>query len=84
MPNKIKILIVDDNKNNLFSLESLIKEQLDIDIIQADSGKLALQILQQQMVDLILLDVQMPNLDGFETAKLIQDRKKHKIFPLFF
>ena len=84
MPNKIKILIVDDNKNNLFSLESIIKEQLDIEIIQADSGKLALQILQQKMVDLILLDVQMPNLDGFETAKLIQDRKKTQNIPIVF
>ncbi|MCK5720672.1 MAG: response regulator [Thiomargarita sp.] len=81
---KIVILIVDDNKNNLFTLHTLISEYLDVDILEANSGMESLTILLEAKVDLIILDVQMPEMDGFETAKAIRARKKTKYIPIVF
>ncbi len=78
------ILIVDDNKNNLFTLKTLIEEHIDAFITQAESGMEALAILLKQPIDLIILDVQMPEMDGFETAKLIRSRKKTCHIPIVF
>ncbi|MDM8558725.1 response regulator [Candidatus Parabeggiatoa sp. HSG14] len=81
---QLHVLIVDDNKNNLFTLQTLIKEHIDAQIFQALSGPSALQLLLQENIDLIILDVQMPEMDGFETAKLIRSRKKTKHIPIVF
>lgn len=79
------ILIVDDNKNNLFTLHTLIKEHIDdAKIFEAESGIVALQVLLQDKIDLIILDVQMPEMDGFETAQLIRLRKKTQHIPIVF
>jgi PAS domain S-box-containing protein len=79
------ILIVDDNKNNLFTLHTLIEEHLDdVGIVEADSGMHALEILLQDKIDLILLDVQMPEMDGFETAQMVRSRKKTQHIPIVF
>ena len=80
----INILIVDDSENNLFTLHTLIKEYLNAQILQAQSGKTALKILLKKPVDLIILDVQMPEMDGFETAKIIQSRPKLQHIPIVF
>jgi len=80
----INILIVDDNKNNLFSLRHLIKEYIDANVLLAESGMAALGILLDKKVDLIILDVQMPHMDGFETAKAIRARKKNQHIPIVF
>ncbi|MDM8557419.1 response regulator [Candidatus Parabeggiatoa sp. HSG14] len=80
----INILIVDDNKNNLFTLRTLIKEYLDVHISEADSGLDALKLLMKESVDLIILDVQMPEMDGFETAQAIRSRKKTRHVPIVF
>jgi PAS domain S-box-containing protein len=80
----INILIVDDNKNNLFTLHTLINEHLEADIFEAESGVIALQILLQEKIELIILDVQMPEMDGFETAQLIRSRKKTQHIPIVF
>jgi len=80
----LTILIVDDNKNNLFTLNSLIAEYLAVNVIQADSGNEALRVLMKTQVDLIILDVQMPEMDGFETAKIIRSRKKTQHIPIVF
>lgn len=79
-----RILIVDDNKNNLFTLNMLLNEHVKADIIQAESGLAALHILLKENIDLILLDIQMPEMDGFETAKLIRSRKKTQHIPIVF
>jgi signal transduction histidine kinase len=80
----INILIVDDNKNNLVSLRLLIKEYIDANVLLAESGMVALGILLEKQVDLIILDVQMPLMDGFETAKAIRARKKNQHIPIVF
>ncbi|SEH07460.1 Virulence sensor protein BvgS precursor [Candidatus Venteria ishoeyi] len=79
-----QILIVDDNQNNLFTLRSLLTEHISAEVIEADSGEKALNIILQQVIDLIILDVQMPGMDGFETARILGSIKKPKIFRLFF
>ncbi|MCP4700037.1 MAG: response regulator [Gammaproteobacteria bacterium] len=78
------ILIVDDNKNNLFTLHALLDEHADVQVLEADSGMAALQVILRERVDLIILDVQMPEMDGFETAQLIRSRKKSRHIPIVF
>ncbi|MCC5943611.1 MAG: response regulator [Bernardetiaceae bacterium] len=80
----ITILIVDDVPSNLFTLRALLEERFDIDIVEANSGFEALETLMREPVDLIILDIQMPEMDGFQTAKLIRSRKKTKNIPIVF
>jgi len=86
MSEQMKILMVDDHQNNLFSLQALIKESLDapVQILKAESGTSALKILEQEQVDLILLDVEMPGMNGFETAQSIRSRKETEKTPIVF
>jgi len=82
---KFTILIVDDNKNNLLSLRALIEKNFrQAEVIEADSGLTALSLLLQKPADLIFLDIQMPQMDGFETAKIIQSRVKTRHIPIIF
>jgi len=81
---QLRILIVDDNPNNLFTLHELIKSNFPVTIIEAESGFDALRIINEQAVDLCLMDVQMPEMDGFETAKLIRTRPKTAHIPVIF
>ncbi|WP_353571292.1 ATP-binding protein [Candidatus Albibeggiatoa sp. nov. BB20] len=78
------ILIVDDNKNNLFTLRTLILQHLEIHILEANSGQEALTILMIEKVDLIILDIQMPEMDGFETATIIRSIHKTQLIPIVF
>ncbi|MEZ5508050.1 MAG: EAL domain-containing protein [Gammaproteobacteria bacterium] len=80
---KQSILIVDDQRANLVALESTLAE-LDVDIIPATSGPEALSILLKQNVALVLLDVQMPGMDGFEVASLMRQRTKTRNTPIIF
>jgi len=80
----INVLIVDDNENNLFTLRTLIKKYINAHILQAQSGEAALKFLLKKRVDLIILDVQMPKMDGFETAQIIQSRPKIQHIPIVF
>jgi len=79
----VKILIVDDREENLFAMEALL-ESPDLFIITARSGNEALGILLEQEVALILLDVQMPGMNGFETAELIRGSSRTKHIPIIF
>ncbi len=80
----LRILIVDDNPNNLFTLNELIRTNFPVKIIEASSGFEALRIINEQPVDLCLMDVQMPEMDGFETARLIRTRPKTNHIPVIF
>jgi PAS domain S-box-containing protein len=80
-----KLLIVDDNEHNLYSLRQLIRKHMDVEILEAISGKAALQIaLQSPDIDLIILDIQMPEMDGFQTASMLKIRKKTQHIPIIF
>ncbi len=81
---KIKILLVDDREDNLLSIETIL-EQEGYAFVQATSGRNALKILlKEQDFNLILMDVQMPDLNGYETATLIYDREKLRHIPIIF
>ena len=78
---KAKILLVDDRQENLVVLETILKD-LDCDLVRASSGQEALRILFDQDFAVILLDVRMPDMDGFETAELIRQRRRSKHTPI--
>ena len=80
-----KVLIVDDNENNLYTLRTLISQHMEVEILEATSGLTALEIaLAQSGIDLIILDVQMPEMDGFQTASMLKIRKKTRDIPIIF
>ncbi len=82
--NAIKILIVDDKKENLLSLQVILADR-GYQFVEATSGKDALRILlKNQDFAIILMDVQMPLMDGFETAELIRQSEKLKHVPIIF
>lgn len=78
------ILIVDDNPNNLFTLRALLKPLKHCQLIEADSGTQALVQVLEHQVDLILLDIQMPGMDGFETAQHLQMTERTRDIPIIF
>ena len=78
------ILIVDDNPNNLFTLEALLQRLNNCKIVQAQSGAEALAATVEQAVDLILLDVQMPDMDGYETAQHLKMTVRTRDIPIVF
>ena len=78
-----KLLLVDDIPENLFALENILEEE-GREFIEANSGEEALKLLLKHEIDVILLDVQMPGMDGFETAQLIRGTQKTKNIPIIF
>lgn len=83
MSAKAKILLVDDRPENLLALEAILGS-LNQELVRADSGEMALKRLLTDEYAVILLDVQMPGLDGFETAAHIKRREKTKNVPIIF
>ena len=77
------ILLVDDRPKNLLALEAIL-EPLGHNLVSVDSGDAALKELLQRDFACILLDVQMPELDGFETAELIKQRQRTSHIPIIF
>lgn len=81
---KAKILMVDDNSANLLALEAVL-DKPEYDLIRANSGSAALEVLHQHPdISLILLDVQMPIMDGFETARAIKSEPAFAAIPIIF
>ncbi|HBE33502.1 MAG TPA: hybrid sensor histidine kinase/response regulator, partial [Cyanobacteria bacterium UBA11368] len=80
---KVNILLVDDNSKNLLALEATL-ESLGQNVVKANSGEEALKRLLAQDFAAILLDVQMPGMDGFETAELIRMRENSRHTPIIF
>jgi len=80
-----KVLIVDDNPHNLYSLRTLIQRHMDVEVREAASGREALEIAMAETdLDLVILDVQMPEMDGFEVASLLKMRKRTRDIPVIF
>ncbi|WP_438495011.1 response regulator [Paenibacillus sp. IHBB 3054] len=79
----IHILLVDDRPENLLALEAVLESQ-HYKLVKANSGEEALRCLLRYEFAVIVLDVQMPGMDGIETAKLIKAREKTKDIPIIF
>lgn len=80
---KANVLLVDDHPENLLALEAIL-EKLGQHLVKAHSGEEALRCLLHQDFAVILLDVQMPGMDGFETASLIRNRQRSQYTPIIF
>lgn len=78
-----RILMVDDHPANLLALEGILAPLGQL-LVRANSGADALKAVLQQDFALILMDVQMPGMDGFQTAKLIKERERSRSIPIIF
>jgi len=76
------ILIVDDNETNIENLMTLLENKYDL--LAAIDGESAIELLEEEKVDLILLDIMMPGIDGFETCKRIKNNPDLKNIPIIF
>ena len=80
---KVKILLVDDRVENLLALEAIL-EPLGQTMVRAQSGEEALKCVLQHDFAVILLDVQMPEMNGFDVAQIIKSREKSRYIPIIF
>ena len=80
---KVNILLVDDKPEKLLAIEAVL-EDLNQNIVRAYNGREALRAVLNQDFAVILLDVNMPDMDGFETASLIRQRKNSEHIPIIF
>ncbi|GII94660.1 response regulator [Sinosporangium siamense] len=83
MPDRTRVLLVDDREENLIALEAILSS-LDVVPMRARSGEEALKALLSTEFALILLDVRMPGMDGFETAAHIKRRERTRNIPIIF
>jgi len=83
MNEDINILVVDDNQENLKVISSFLKEK-QYRIALATDGISALKILENNKIDLILLDIMMPGMDGFEVCRILKDKQETKDIPVLF
>lgn len=80
-----KILVVDDNDDMRYTIkEALEGAGCNYEYIEAESGEVALSLLKKSMVDLILLDIMMPGIDGWEVAATLKSDSKLKDIPIIF
>ena len=80
---RIKVLLVDDLEENLHVLEALLERE-DVEPLRAQSGREALELLQEHEVAVALLDVQMPEMDGFELAERMRGAERTRLVPIIF
>ena len=78
-----RVLLVDDRSENLLALEAVL-EPLPCDLVSVTSGSAALKELLNGEFAVVLLDVQMPGMDGFETAEMIKSRERTRALPIIF
>jgi CheY-like chemotaxis protein len=83
VPERAKALLVDDRKDNLLALEAIL-QGLPVTAVAVESGEAALKQLLTDDFAVILLDAQMPNMDGFETASHIKRRERTRHVPILF
>ena len=83
MDERVSILLVDDRPENLLALEAIL-EPLGQELIRANSGPEALKKVLEMDLSVILLDVQMPGMNGFEVAEIIKSRERSRTIPIIF
>src|ERR1700704_4990253 len=83
VPDRVKPLLVDDDPANLLALQAIL-EPLGQELMLAQTGTDALRLCLEHDFAAILLDVRMPEMDGFETAELIRARKRSRQTPILF
>ena len=83
MTARVKCLLVDDLEENLLALSALLRRE-DVEVLQARSGAEALELLLSHEVALAFLDVQMPDIDGFELAELMRGSDRTRHVPIIF
>jgi CheY-like chemotaxis protein len=77
-----KVLVVDDDVRNLFALTAVF-ERSKINVITAESGREALEILNNdKSIDIVLMDIMMPEMDGYETIQIIRKEQRNKSLPI--
>ena len=83
--NKKVIMVIDDNPDLLYSVKEGLKSlSNDYEVVTVDSGRKCLQLLEETKPDLILLDIMMPGMDGWDTCAKIKDNKKTENIPIVF
>jgi CheY-like chemotaxis protein len=80
---KFNVLIVDDRPENLLTLEGILESEA-LNILKANSGNEALSIMLEHNIALVLMDVQMPGMDGFEVAEIMRSSERTKYIPIIF
>lgn len=76
------ILLVDDDENNRYTLSRRLQRENYTDITEAVNGKQALELLRERPFDLILLDIMMPEMDGYETMQVIRQNPSFRRLPI--
>jgi CheY-like chemotaxis protein len=80
-----KILIIDDLQENLYAMEHLLADmKLDCQVVKAQSGQQGLNYIHEQEFALVLLDIMMPGMDGYEVAKRIREMQHRNDLPVIF
>jgi len=78
----IKLLVVEDDMFNRQLIISLLNKIQTIEVVEAENGEDALKVLMQEQIDVMLLDLHMPKMDGFETLSSIRAKEKTKDLPV--
>ena len=77
-----KVLVVDDDVRNIFALTSLL-EQHGLRVANSETGREAISLLNEdEEIDAVLLDIMMPEMDGYETTRRIRQNPRHKLLPI--
>jgi len=77
-----KVLVVDDDVRNLFALTAVF-ERSNLEVITAESGREALELLNKdKKIDIVLMDIMMPEMDGYETIQMIRKEPRNKVLPI--
>src|SRR5262249_7081436 len=77
-----KVLVVDDDVRNIFTLTSLL-ERHNMRVVSADNGRTAIELLDQDPeIDIVLMDIMMPEMDGYETMRTIRKDARHRLLPI--
>ena len=84
MIRKFLVLAVDDNSNNLFTLRTILEKLPNLEIVEAQSGEEALRLSTERNFHLILMDVQMPSMSGYETAEILKLTERTRDIPIVF